>query len=332
MDNTSSFMKFQNLVQKLGAVMDKLKVNLEKGISALMSKSLKTNDLRNQIDSYRVSSSLANLNRIKDEIQGYAHFFDLAKALLAFGFQKDVNYQLAELSLGRIHEILEKKESEKMKKNMGLIEKEREQSKEQDQKRERFERVVVTVPKDEETVDFNRISIYCGIRSSQDTLGSKDQYLEAVRKLIKRFYDELRQKSFVLPQFHFILKDFVFIKIKSEIESKQILYLITDDGEKIFPLGLIAKMTDEFFRQATREYFPSSVDYSEQSNRIADSIFFEIANVENTLQKQMGGLGDDKKTALILKNFNKDNIDLYRFLLPPQKTIESIVISYLKKK
>jgi hypothetical protein len=332
MDNKSNFMKFQNVIQKMSAVMEKLRTNVEAGINALEVKSVKTTNLKTQIDSYRISSSLSNLNRVREDVRSYMHFFDLAKAFLSFGFQADVNYALPELTVGRMQEVLERKENEKVRKNMGILQKEREQEQEQGQKRERVERIVVPASRAGQGVDLNRVSIFCGMRSSQDTLGSADQYLEAVRKIIKKFFDELRQKNFIMTQFHFVLKDFVLARVKSEMESKQILYLITDDGEKVFPYELIGKMTEEFFRQNTREYHPTPADYTEQSNRIADSIFFEIANVENSLAKQTVGLSEEQKTVLILKNFNRDNIDLYRFLLPPQRTIETIVVSYLRKK
>jgi len=332
MDNKSNFIKFQNVVNKMAVIMEKLRVNLETGINLLMVKSVKSTDLKTQIDSYRISSSLSSLTRVRDELRNFMQFFDLAKAFLSFGFQMNVTYNLTDLSLGHIQEIMEHMETAKLRRNMGIMEKEREQDREQGQKRERVERVLVPSSKESGAVDFERVSIFCGIRSSQDTLGSKEQYMDAVRKLIKRLYDELRQKSFIMTQFYFVLKDFVFARIQSEMESKQILYLITEEGEKIFPFEVIRKMTDEFFRQGTREYSPTAADYAEQSNRIADTIFFEIANIENNYAKVMGGLTEEQKTILILKNFNKDNLDLYRFLLPPQKTIENIIVSYLKKK
>ena len=332
MDSKSNFMKFQNVILKMSAVMEKLKVNVESGINSLEVKSVKTTNLKTQIDSYRISSSLSNLTRVRDEVRVYMHFFDLAKAFLSFGFQADVNYSLPELTIARMQEVLERKENEKTRKNMGLLQKEREQEQEQSQKRERVERILVPSSKSDQGVDLGRVSIFCGMRSSQDTLTSLDQYLEAVRRITKKYYDEIRQKNFIMSQFHYVLKDFVLTKIKTEVEAKQILYLVTDEGEKIFPWDLIAKTTDEFFRQNTREYHPTPADYAEQSNRIADSIFFEIANVENALARQTAGLSEEQKTVLILKNFNRDNIDLFRFLLPPQRTIETIVVSYLRKK
>jgi hypothetical protein len=332
MDNKANFMKFRHLIQKMTQAMDKIRTNIDKAIGILETKNIRTNDLKTQIDGYRVSSALNNLLSVRDEIRSFTNFFDASRALLSFPYMADVNYDPRLLDLDTLQQILESKERDKIRSNMDLIRKEQDAHKEEEDKKERIERIVVKKEKDDSQVNWSGVVIFCGFRSSQDTLGSREQYLDAIKKYIKRSFDEVRTKSFILPQFHYVLKDFVFNRIKSEMEQKQILYLIDEEGEKVFPFGLLREQIDEFFRQTTKPYIPTTNDYSEQATRIEDSIHFEIAGIENANIRQLSLLSDEQKKALILSQFNRDAIDLYRFLLPPQRKIEQIIAAYLGKK
>jgi len=330
MDNKANYMKFRYVVNKMSEVLNKVKINLEKCISILSSKDIKTTDLKMQIESYRLTSALSNLQKVSDEIKSFTNYFDAAKALLSFPYFGDVNYDPKSLDLKTIQNILEKKEKEKIKVNLSRILKEQQPQKDQE-KKEVVEHKIISNKKDDE-IDLSKIVVFCGSQSSQDTLTSKEQYFDAIKKLIKKIFEDIKSKTFILPKFYYILKDFVFQRIKLLVEEKQILYLINEDGEKLIPWKLIQQQIEEFFNQNTKPYLPTTNDYNEQAKRIKDSIFFEIAAIENSYSRRLSVLDLEEKKNLIISKFKPEIIALYRFLLPPQQKIEEIVEAYLKTK
>lgn len=329
-DNRANHARLRTLVEKLPSVFAKIREHVDRIIAVLNTKprTARSSDLKDQIEVYRISSALTNLENVRDHLRTFTDFCDAARALLALPYAPDIDYNPRTLDLDTIRHILETLESRRLRSRLETTPPLPTEPEPQTRS-ERFERVVLGAPKD--GLDWSEIAVFCGFRSSQDTLGSKEQYLDAVRKYVKRLYDHLRTKPFILPKFHYILKDYVFNRIRADMENLQILYLIRQDGEKIYPFDEVRRLTEEFFSQTTRPYLPTTADYAEQAGRIQDTIFFEIAAIENAHSRQLALLTEEQKLHLILAQFDPENLELYRFLLPPQRTIEQIITDYLRQ-
>jgi hypothetical protein len=327
MDNKNAFIRIKTIVNKFARVYDKLKTNLTEVIKLLDNKKLKPGNLKDQIDFYRLTSAISSLKTLQEQLRTHILFMDSLKALLSFEFQPDVNYSLKNLTYEQIHEYIEKKERDKIRRNISSLEQQKAAA---NAPQKKLERIIIRREKETDKINFDDIAVFCGNKSSTDTLSSEEQYINAIRKTIKKEFDDIRQKRYILPKFHFVLKEFVYNKIKRDMEVDQILYLISKSGDMIYPFDMVREMTDRFFAVNTKEYKPNSNDYAEQAKLIEDNIFFEIASIENQYLKGLPPELEKEKANMILSYFNRENLDLYRFLLPPTKTIQSIVDAYLR--
>ncbi|GEM_PF-4581972 len=326
MDNKNAFIRVKTVVNKFARIYDKLKINLMEVIKLLDTKKLKPGNLKDQIDFYRLTSAVSSLRTLQETLRTHVLFMDCLKALISFDFQPDINYGLKHLTYEQINEYLEKKEREKIKKNIDTLEQQKAASLTPQRK---LERVIMRREKESEKINFDDIAVFCGNKSSTDTLSSEEQYVNAIRKSIKKEFDDIRQKRYILPKFHFVLKEFVYNKIRREMEVDQILYLISKAGDMIYPFDMVREMTDQFFAVNTKEYKPNSNDYAEQAKLIEDNISFEIASIETQYLKGLPSDMAKEKANMILSYFNRDSLDLYRFLLPPSKSIQKIIDNYL---
>ncbi len=328
MDNRNAFVRVKTINAKFGRVFDKLKENLNGVVKLLDTKKLKPGNLKDQIDYYRLASAVSSLKTMQELLRTHILYMDSLKALISFDFQSDINYSLKNLSYEQVHEYLEIKERDKIRRNISSLEQQKALLAHGPVKK--LERVIMRREKEIDKINFDDIAVFCGNKSSTDTLSSEEQYVNAIRKTIKREFDEIKQRHYILPKFYFVLKEFIYSKIKREMEFDQILYLISKAGDMIYPFDLVREMTDQFFSVNSKEFHPNSNDYAEQAHQIEDNIAFEIASIENTYLKGLPKNLEHEKPNIILTYFNRDNLELYKFLLPPTKTIQSIIEAYLR--
>jgi len=109
------------------------------------------------------------------------------------------------------------------------------------------------------------------------------------------------------------------------------LYVIDKKGRKIYPFEIIKNEIEYFFKKNTKKSILSSADFKEQERKIEDDIFFEIANIENLLSKELKNSSLEEKKLLILRYLKKSSANVYKYLLPETKQIDNIVEEYLRR-
>lgn len=325
LENKTNFIKLKSIVPKLSRTLKKVLETCKNLTNTIKPTQASPKGLKDQIEMYRLTNVISLLEKTISVIPEYLSWMDIAKALLAFEYQKEFSYNLDSLTMIKMNEYLEKMET-KRSKNI-----ETEDLKKNDimDEAKRFNRVR-KIEKKKEQIDFDMIAIFCGSQSSNHTLSSKEEYTAQVNKFIKAHFNQLTRKTFILPKFYFKLRTYTLNRIRSEITEKQILYLINTDGEKIYPFVFIEEQMNNFFDKTVPRTHLSSNDYKEQEKKIEDGITFEIANIENKVSKYLKKNTQEEKKNLILRYFEPETVELYRFLLPPQKTIDQIIMDYLR--
>ena len=323
-DNRTNFLRFKSAIPQFYSILEEIQTNLKSLIKIMKNKEKNIDHSKDHLDLYRIANCSTLLQQTIEPIPNFFTFLDITKALLALGYSKDVDYVIKNLTFGYISEVIEKKDHEKLQNNI---------SKMQDikifKKRQTVRKIVSEQNKNK--INFDEIMVFCGFSSSNDTLATKEDYLNALRKKINQLFKEIQHKNFILPKFYYHLKKFVFEQIKNEIKTKQILYIIDKKGNKIYPFEVIKNEVELFFKKNTNKILLSSADFKEQEQKIADDIFFEIANIENLLSKELKNSSMEEKKLLILRYLKKSSANVYKYLLPETKKIDTIVEEYLRR-
>lgn len=323
-DNRTNFLRFKSAIPQFYNILEELHTNLKSLIKIMKNKEKNIDHSKDHLDLYRIANCSTLLQQTIEPIPNFFTFFDITKALIALGYNKDIDYVIKNLTFGYISEVIEKKDHEKLQNNI---------SKMQDikifKKRQTVRKIVSEQNKNK--INFDEIMVFCGFNSSNDTLATKEDYFNALRKKINQLFKEIQHKNFILPKFYYHLKNFVFEQIKNEIKTKQILYVIDEKGNKIYPFEVIKNEVKLFFKKNTKKTLLSSADFKEQEQKIADDIFFEIANIENLLSKELKNSSVEGKKLLILRYITKSSANVYKYLLPETKKIDTIVEEYLRR-
>lgn len=323
-DNRTNFLRFKSAIPQFYNILEEIQTNLKSLIKIMKNKEKNIDHSKDHLDLYRIANCSTLLQQTIEPIPNFFTFFDITKALIALGYNKDIDYVIKNLTFGYISEVIEKKDHEKLQNNI---------SKMQDikifKKRQTVRKIVSEQNKNK--INFDEIMVFCGFNSSNDTLATKEDYFNALRKKINQLFKEIQHKNFILPKFYYHLKNFVFEQIKNEIKTKQILYVIDEKGNKIYPFEVIKNEVKLFFKKNTKKTLLSSADFKEQEQKIADDIFFEIANIENLLSKELKNSSVEGKKLLILRYITKSSANVYKYLLPETKKIDTIVEEYLRR-
>ena len=323
-DNRTNFLRFKSAIPQFYNIMLELHNNLESLFTIMKNKEKNIDHSKDHMDLYRIANCSNLLQQTIEPIPIFFTFFDIAKAILALGYHKDINYVIKDLTFEYISEVIDKKDHEKLQNNIAKM-----QGTKIFKKRQAVRKIVSEENKNK--INFDEIMVFCGFSSPNDTLATKEDYLNALRKRINQLFKEIQHKNFILPKFYYHLKNFVFEHIKTEIKTKQILYIIDKKGNKIYPFEIIKNEVELFFKKNTKKTILSSSDFKEQEQKIEDDIFFEIANIENLLSKELKNSSVEEKKLLILRYIKKSSANVYKYLLPETKKIDNVVEEYLRR-